>query len=322
MSSPAHSPEPQALAAICEDLSSTNNPHVILEQLSLPVIPISPPSLHIHLSLAAAADLDLKPMFIPVSKLVDSSSRQCTPQTLSTGCPSIDRLLHGGIPATNACIFEISGAAGVGKTQLALQTGVMACMPACNGGLDGSCIMVFTEGPPPVRRLAQIESSMCRRAGLQEGSILQKIIVECIATAEELQQWALWRLPYLLRKTGARVALIDSVTAVYRVDFEDAMLERAVHLGRVAAGLKLAVGRVGGVCVCLNQVAQRRDAEGGLGLTVPALGAGWTKCVEGRLYLERRGGQRFAKVLEACWVGRTRGWGEKFWVSDDGVVDN
>lgn len=171
-----------------------------------------------------------------------------------------------------------------------------------------------------MRRLADIEAAICKRVGLQQGSLLRRIVVERKGTAEELQEWVAGRLPYLLRETGARVVLIDSVTAVYRVDFEDALLERAMHLGRVASGLKLAVGRVGGVCVCLNQVAQRRDAEGGLGLTVPALGEGWAKCVEGRLYLERRGGQRFARVLEACWVARTKGGGERFWVNEDGVL--
>lgn len=219
-----------------------------------------------------------------------------------------------------ACIFEISGAAGVGKTQLALQTAVMACMPTKYGGLDSCCVMVFTEGPPPVRRLAQIEGAFCKRVRLQQGSLLHRIVVERIATAEELLEWVSGRLPYLLRETGARVVLIDSVTAVYRVDFEDALLERAVHLGRVASGLKLAVGRKRGLCICLNQVAQRRDAEGGLGLTVPALGEGWAKCVEGRLYLERRGMHRFARVLDACWVGKTKGGGEKFWLNEEGVV--
>lgn len=176
--------------------------------------------------------------------------------------------------------------------------------------------MLFTEAPPPVHRLRQIQAAVLRRKGLKESNFLSRIVVERVGTADELQDIVVGgRLGYLLRTTGARVVIVDSIAAVYRMEFEDP-LERALHLGRVAAGLKQEVGKVDGVCVCVNQVTRKIGSEGG-GLNAPALGRVWGGCVEHRIELRRWASRRVFRIVESCcWEQGEVG----FVVSADGVV--
>ncbi|KAI8617225.1 hypothetical protein BC830DRAFT_1052142, partial [Chytriomyces sp. MP71] len=54
---------------------------------------------------------------------------------LTAGCPRIDALLNGGIPAR--MLTELYGPAGAGKTQFALQLCVTCQWPKDCGGLEG-----------------------------------------------------------------------------------------------------------------------------------------------------------------------------------------
>lgn len=52
---------------------------------------------------------------------------------LTTGCSKLDAMLKGGIPCRG--ITQIYGAAGTGKTQLALQLCLTVQLPIIKGGL-------------------------------------------------------------------------------------------------------------------------------------------------------------------------------------------
>ncbi|XP_039637328.1 DNA repair protein XRCC3 [Perca fluviatilis] len=73
---------------------------------------------------------------------------------LSVGCPVLDQLLRGGLPAGG--VTELSGESGAGKTQLALQLCLSVQYPAQHGGLDSGrsstqpSTVVWTQvGPVP-----------------------------------------------------------------------------------------------------------------------------------------------------------------------------
>lgn len=51
---------------------------------------------------------------------------------LTTGCPKLDAIMEGGIPCRG--ITQIYGAAGTGKTQLALQLCLTIQLPKIAGG--------------------------------------------------------------------------------------------------------------------------------------------------------------------------------------------
>lgn len=77
---------------------------------------------------------------------------------LSTGCSSIDKILHGGIPLNG--ITEICGCSGAGKTQLCLQLALTVQLPKELGGLGKCAAYIYTEGTFPIKRLAELASFM------------------------------------------------------------------------------------------------------------------------------------------------------------------
>lgn len=307
------------LYAEAERIVEARGASSILEELSRPVIRSFPPHMLPHLSRAA---LEAKgtplPIFRPLSAFLQG------PSSFSTACSSLDELLAGGIPLGTGCIVELSGVAGAGKTQLALQLSLMAGMPLEKYGAGTGAVIAFTEGPPPVKRMYQIERALCQANGIRAGSLLDKVIVEQVRSVDQLLDWAKHRLPYLFRESGATVVVVDSVAAVYRPEFDDA-LSRAGHLVGLAAALKQAAADVSGVCICVNQVSQSVGFDGGLSNMVPALGAAWSNCVDTRVFLKRirmGGERRFAKILHSSFVPCTEGNGAEYRVAEGGIVSD
>lgn len=60
---------------------------------------------------------------------------------LTTGCPKFDALLQGGIPTRG--ITQIYGAAGTGKTQLALQLCLTVQLPAIENGFAAGTLPIY-----------------------------------------------------------------------------------------------------------------------------------------------------------------------------------
>lgn len=54
---------------------------------------------------------------------------------LSTGCPLLDKALHGGLLVPG--VTEIAGTSAAGKTQLCLQLCLTVQLPREKGGLEG-----------------------------------------------------------------------------------------------------------------------------------------------------------------------------------------
>lgn len=171
-------------------------------------------------------------------------------------------------------------------------------------------------------RMEQIDTALCVARGLEKGSLLKRVVVEEVRSVEQMLDWAKHRLPYLFRQAGGSVVIVDSVAAVYRPDFDDAVA-RAGHLVALAAALKKAAAEGAGVCVCVNQVSQSVGFDGGLSKTVPALGAAWANCVDTRVFLKRgRGGKdvRYAKVLHSSFVPSSTDEGAEYRITEEGVV--
>lgn len=269
----------------------------VLDELSYPIIRHISPELLSYISdaMLQATEMefsveDLTPSNAMLENLPSNKISKCLDaidtRTISTGVSSLDQMLSGtGVPL-GCGIVEISGKAGCGKTQLLLQLALMCGI----SDLNGYCILVCTEGPPPLKRLGSLDKALCTRFGLVQGSLMQKVIIERIKTADELLSWSTYRLPYLMRRLEKKVDLIgiDSIAAVYRSDFQD-VITRDNHLLKTVAAIRKVIDESGAVCVCINQVAQKPDAGSATWITVPALGTGWSYCVSTRIFLERGG---------------------------------
>lgn len=291
----------------------------VLEGLSRAITP-APESMHAYLARAAVEALE-HPLSVvsPCVSFARASPAAMTDvgdltmlsgllspliQPLSTGCQSIDSLLGGGIPLDTHGLFEVSGAAGAGKTQLVAQLCLMCGAPHSTGGQSSMSIYASTEGRPATKRLKMLSTALSKRLASQHERLREReqidlagrVVVEHVRTSEHLLEWARFRLPYLLRETAARLVVVDSVAAVFRVELPDPV-ERAQVLVRLARALRNAVTAHNAACVCVNQVSQAIDPRtGSLDMTVPALGNAWAQLVDTRLFIRRIAMSRNVRV--------------------------
>jgi DNA-repair protein XRCC3 len=85
---------------------------------------------------------------------------------ISLACPVLDAVFRGGL--RTGSITELVGEPGAGKTQLALQcAAAAACGLLHPSSAEGSLVIwLYTEGPPPIRRLQQLVDGTCTRCNL------------------------------------------------------------------------------------------------------------------------------------------------------------
>jgi len=77
---------------------------------------------------------------------------------LSSGCASVDALLHGGF--YSRFVTEICGVAGSGKTQLCLQLLLRAQLSHEEGGLHGTSCYMYSDSLSPLKRLQELSKHM------------------------------------------------------------------------------------------------------------------------------------------------------------------
>ena len=235
---------------------------------------------------------------------------------LSTGCAVLDGCLGGGIDARG--ITEIAGAAGAGKTQLALQLMLQALLPPARGGLGGGSVFLHSDSPTyhaPVERLKQLAAHFSRRhaaLGANEDACMQHI--HCctvrepldthtphraprltphtpppsrpqVRSADQLGDLLQSRVPELLGAKSVRLVVLDSIAALFRATGrEDDPRERTPTLLAYAARLKQLSETFNVAVVVTNQMSDKPldalDATSGLGGLSPA---------ECRAYVHERG---------------------------------
>uniref|UniRef100_A0A0D9VH67 RecA family profile 1 domain-containing protein n=1 Tax=Leersia perrieri TaxID=77586 RepID=A0A0D9VH67_9ORYZ len=205
---------------------------------------------------------------------------------LSLGCPILDRLLSGGLPA--ASVTEIAGESASGKTQLCLQIALLAPLSP----LSASCLFLHSDLPFPLRRLRGL-------APKSRPDLLDHVLVAAAHSASDLVS-LLSRAQHLLahpRRLPVRLIVVDSIASLFRADFDASpadLRRRSALFFRISAKLKELAHRHQCVVVVTNQVVD--VVEGEQGNTVawssgrrvsPALGLAWANCVNTRLFLTR-----------------------------------
>ncbi|KAG8058983.1 hypothetical protein GUJ93_ZPchr0002g24355 [Zizania palustris] len=209
---------------------------------------------------------------------------------LSLGCPILDRLLSGGLPA--ASVTEIAGESASGKTQLCLQLALVAPLSP----MSSSCLFLHSDLPFPLRRLRGL-------APKSRPDLLDHVLVAAAHSTSDLLS-LLSRAQHLLthpndspRRLPIRLILLDSIASLFRADFDASpadLRRRSALFFRISAKLKELAHRHQCVVVVTNQVVD--VVEGETGNTVewssgrrvsPALGLAWANCVNTRLFLTR-----------------------------------
>ncbi|KAG9018276.1 Meiotic recombination protein dmc1 [Tulasnella sp. 427] len=131
---------------------------------------------------------------------------------ISTGSKAVDAVLGGGVQSR--CISEVYGEYRTGKTQLAHTLCVVTQLPKDMGGASGKVAYIDTEGTFRPERIAQIAD----RFNLESGPVLENI-VHARALNSEHQMELTKDLGERLAEGGYRLIIVDSIMALFRVDY-------------------------------------------------------------------------------------------------------
>ncbi|KAM3602435.1 uncharacterized protein V6R79_004104 [Siganus canaliculatus] len=245
---------------------------------------------------AAAAACRHRPL-VPVLSLCRGDPQGPGPR-LSLGCPVLDQLLRGGLPAGG--VTELAGESGAGKTQLALQLCLSVQYPPEHGGLQSGAVYICTEDCFPIRRLQQLVSAQSSLRPEVPPDLIgrlqfsDRLYVEHVADLDSLHVCLNRRVPLLLARGLVRLLVIDSVAALFRCEFQaDDWLERSRQLLTFASTLHHLSQEFSAPVLCINQVSDVVDAAAASALgpqsctVAPALGLAWANQVTVRLMMRR-----------------------------------
>jgi DNA repair protein RadA len=133
---------------------------------------------------------------------------------ITTGSKNLDNLL-GGKGIQTKSITEAFGAFGSGKTQLALSLAVGVQLPLENGGAEGKCVYIDTEGTFRPERVRQFAEGI----GANADKVLKNIMVARAFNSDH-QMLLLDKVAELVKDgEPIRLMIIDSLTAHFRAEF-------------------------------------------------------------------------------------------------------
>ena len=207
---------------------------------------------------------------------------------ISTGSKQFDTLLGGQLP--RACITDIFGAAGTGKTQFALQNSIETCRQMIDSGRKGPYVL-FIDCSASFRpeRIVEIAENRSLNANVILDNIYSlsaKTVAEQCNASQQME----------LASTFANCCLliVDDVTANFVSDFkEEEVTTRQVALSLYARGLSLIANKRGISVLLTNSVRSR--GESGEGETTGEILAAYSLY---RLHFTRERGTRFATLLQ------------------------
>jgi len=236
---------------------------------------------------------------------------------LTTGSSSLDTILGGGLETGS--ITEIYGEFRCGKTQLCHTLAVTCQMPCDNGGGEGKCLYIDTEGTFRPDRLVDI----AHRFNLNHEDVLDNVAYARAHNTEHQQQ--------LLTAAGAMMAesrfaliIVDSATALFRTEFvgRGELACRQNQLGRFLRQLQRLADEYGVAVVVTNQVVQANLDGGSMfaGPTVKPIGGNiMAHATTTRIHLRKgRGETRMAKIVASPSLPEADA---SFSISNDGIVE-
>ena len=238
----------------------------------------------------AAARKSLEIKFIKGDELV--KLRKETTQ-MTTGCPSLDRLLEGGLDTKS--ITEFYGEFGSGKSQICQQLAITVQLPVEKGGLDGACLYLDTESVFRPERVTQIATGM----GLDDKAVLKRIIYAEAFTSEH-QEVLLGNCEDVIKDNGVRLIVVDSLMAHYRSEYlgRETLAPRQQNVNKFLHKLKRLSQAFNAVAVVTNQVVATPDSSYGVQAPKPIGGHVVGHAVHSRIYLRKgRENLRIAKIV-------------------------
>nr|AEW27332.1 Rad51 [Pentatrichomonas hominis] len=216
---------------------------------------------------------------------------------ISTGSTELDKLLHGGIETGS--LTEMFGEFRTGKTQLCHTLAVTCQLPIENGGGQGKCLWIDTEGTFRPERIVPI----AERFGLVPEDVMDNIAYARAYNSDHQLQ-LLVTASAMMAEAHYALLIVDSSTNLYRSDYSGRgeLSARQMHLGQFLRNLQRLADEFGIAVVITNQVVAQVD---GAAMFVsdpkkPIGGNIMAHASQTRLYLRKgRGETRVCKIYDS-----------------------
>ncbi|KAD4180283.1 hypothetical protein E3N88_28874 [Mikania micrantha] len=215
---------------------------------------------------------------------------------VTTGSQALDELLGGGIETLQ--ITEAFGEFRSGKTQLAHTLCVTTQLPTSMKGGNGKVAYIDTEGTFRPDHIVPI----AERFGMDAGAVLDNILYARAYTYEH-QYNLLLGLAAKMSEEPFRLLIIDSVIALFRVDFtgRGELAERQQKLAQMLSRLTKIAEEFNVAVYMTNQVIA--DPGGGVFISDPKKPAGGHVLAHAAtvrlMFRKGKGEQRVCKVFDA-----------------------
>uniref|UniRef100_A0A336L9F2 CSON006492 protein n=1 Tax=Culicoides sonorensis TaxID=179676 RepID=A0A336L9F2_CULSO len=240
---------------------------------------------------------------------------------LSFQVKSIDTLLNGGLSLKG--ITEISGESGCGKTQLCMFLCLTVQFPMKLGGLGKKSIYITTEDDLRTERVIVMAKSLIKKHKLEVKvtDFLDNLIYIKVLDEDLLLQLLEGRLQRLLEMEPIGLIVIDSITAIFRLDSN--YIDRADRMRELVMCLQNLSQKYGFLIVCVNQVSNNLVSE----VPAPALGLAWANLISTRLQiikkdsvsLDKNGNVIQKRVLKVIWAPNLPPSEATFYIKSDGI---
>lgn len=216
---------------------------------------------------------------------------------ITTGSQSLDALLGGGVETQN--ITEFYGGFSSGKSQVGFQLAVNVQLPKSEGGLNGACLFIDTEGTFSPTRIIQ----MAEAKGLDSKKVLKNIYVGKAWNSDH-QVVLTEKAKELIREKNVKLIVVDSIMAHFRADYSGRgeLAPRQQKLNRHIHALQKLSDAYNVAIYVTNQVMARPDIMFGdptaaVGGHILAHGTG------ARIYLRKsKASARIARLMDSPYL--------------------
>ncbi|CAB4057581.1 RAD51 [Lepeophtheirus salmonis] len=213
---------------------------------------------------------------------------------ITTGSKELNKLLKGGIETGS--LTELFGEFRTGKSQLCYTLAVTCQMSIDEGGAEGKCLFIDTEGTFCTERLLAV----AERYNLSGRDVLDNVVYARAYNTDHQSQ-LLIQAYAMMAETRYALIIVDSSTALYRTDYSGTseICARQMHLARFLGRLHRLADKFRVSVVITNQVVAQVDgaAMSSNDHKKPIGGHTLAHASTTRLYLRKgRGEQRICKI--------------------------
>jgi len=235
---------------------------------------------------------------------------------LTTGSTELDKLLGGGVETGS--VTEIFGEFRTGKTQICHTLAVTCQLPVENGGGQGKCLWIDTEGTFRPERIIPI----AERYNIDQNDVMDNIAYARAYNSDHQSQ-LLVTASAMMTEAHYALLIVDSATNLYRTDYSGRgeLSARQMHLGQFLRNLQRLADEFGVAVVITNQVVAQVD---GASMFVsdpkkPIGGNIMAHASQTRLYLRKgRGETRVCKIYDSPSLPESEA---TFAITNGGIAD-